>query len=118
MRSLITFLACVTLMVVAFSVGAQNQVYTSDKLEYSIELPSPVWKVVSDPDAVHDHTEFVYGDRLEGYLQIRKEAIDANITVSELGAPRSGSEAAVSARIRRGQRRKVRRTFERCDRLL
>jgi hypothetical protein len=70
-------------MVFTFSVGAQSQRYTTDKLEYSIELPSATWKVLSEPDAVHEHTEFVNGDRLEGYLQIRKEAIDANISVSE-----------------------------------
>ena len=84
MRSLITFLACLTLLVFAASVGAQNQVFTTDKLEYTIELPSPTWHVISEPDAVHEHTEFVYGDRLEGYLQIRKEVIDANTTLSEL----------------------------------
>jgi len=84
MRSLIMLAACFTLMVFAFSVGAQTQLYTTDKLEYAIELPSATWKVISEPDAVHEHTEFVYGDRLEGFLQIRKEAIDANITVSQL----------------------------------
>jgi hypothetical protein len=83
MRILITLVTLATLMVFAFSVGAQNQAYTTDKLEYAIELPSAAWKVISEPDAVHEHTEFVNGDRLEGYLQIRKEAIDANTTVSE-----------------------------------
>jgi hypothetical protein len=84
MRSLITFLACVILVGLAVSAGAQSQVYTTDKLEYSIELPAPTWKTITEPDAVHEHTEFVNGDRLEGYLQIRKEVIDANTTVSDL----------------------------------
>lgn len=83
MRSLKTLIACVALTVFTFSVRAQSQLYTTDKLEYAIELPSTAWKVISEPDAVHEHTEFVNGDRLEGYLQIRKEALDANITVSE-----------------------------------
>jgi hypothetical protein len=84
MRTLITFLACITLLVIASSLEAQSQVFTTDKLEYAIELPSPTWRVISEPDAVHDHTEFVNGDRLEGYLQIRKQVIDANTTLSEL----------------------------------
>ena len=33
---------------------------------------------------MHDHTRFVNGDRLEGFLQIRKQVIDANTTLSEL----------------------------------
>ncbi len=58
--------------------------YTSDQLDYSIELPSSVWKVISEPDAAHEHAEFIYGDRLEGYLQIRKEVVDAGTTPSDL----------------------------------
>ena len=84
MRSLMTFLACVTVIVFASSIWAQTQVFTSDKLEYAIELPSPNWHVISEPDAVHEHAEFVNGDRLEGYLQIRKQVIDANTTLSDL----------------------------------
>lgn len=52
--------------------------------EYTIQLPSPVWKVIAEPDAEHVHAEFVNGDRLEGYLQIRKEAVDAGTTPSDL----------------------------------
>jgi hypothetical protein len=85
MRGLLTFSICLALAVFAHSVGAQGQVFTSDKIEYTIELPSNVWRVLSEPDPVHPHTEFVYGsDRLEGYLQIRKEVVDAGTTPSEL----------------------------------
>jgi hypothetical protein len=83
MRSLIVFFACLTLMAFSYSVKAQG-VYTSDKVEYTIELPSPTWRVISEPDAVHQHVEFVYGDRMDGYLEIRKEAVDAGTTLSEL----------------------------------
>ena len=53
--------------------------------DYTLELPSPVWKVISEPDAAHEHAEFVNGDRLDGYLQIRKEVVDAGTTPSDLG---------------------------------
>jgi hypothetical protein len=52
--------------------------------EYTIELPSPTWKVISEPDAAHEHAEFINGDRLEGFLQIRKEVVDAGTTPSDL----------------------------------
>ena len=51
---------------------------------YTIELPSQVWKVITEPDAAREHAEFVNGDRLEGYLQIRKEVVDAGTTPSDL----------------------------------
>ena len=66
------------------SVATAQGPYTSDQLDYSIELPSSVWKVISEPDAAHGHAEFIYGDRLEGYLQIRKELVDAGTTPSDL----------------------------------
>lgn len=65
-------------------VAAGQQVYRSDSLEYTLELPSAQWRVISEPDAAHDHAEFINGDRLDGYLKIRKEAVDAGTTVSDL----------------------------------
>ena len=84
MRSLIAFLACATLALLASAATAQTQAFTTDKLDYAIELPSSGWRVISEPDGVHEHAEFVNGDRLEGYLQIRKEVVDAGTTPSDL----------------------------------
>ena len=61
-----------------------QQLYTSDKVDYSFDLPSSTWRVIAEPDAAHEHTEFVYGDRLEGYLQIRKEVVDAATKPSDV----------------------------------
>lgn len=76
-------LTAVVLFLMATGVMAVAQeVYDGD--DYTIELPSPVWKVINEPDGTHAHAEFVNGDRLEGYLQIRKEAVDAGTTPSDL----------------------------------
>lgn len=80
MRHLIAVLILVTLAV--GGVVAAQEVY--DGKEYTIELPSPVWKAIAEPDAAHEHAEFVNGDRLDGYLQIRKEVVDAGTTPSDL----------------------------------
>jgi hypothetical protein len=66
------------------SAASAQQTYTSDQVDYKLELPSSVWRAISEPDAVHEHAEFVNGDRLDGYLQIRKEVVDAGITASDL----------------------------------
>ncbi len=63
-------------------VGAQMQ-YTSNKVDYTVELPSAAWHLVAEPDATHHHAEWVYGDRLDGYLRIRKEATEPDLTTSE-----------------------------------
>ena len=61
-----------------------QQLYSHDKVEYTFELPSPTWKSIIEPDAAHEHPEFVYGDRLDGYLTIRKEIVDPGTTAAEL----------------------------------
>lgn len=66
------------------SLAAGQESYTSDQIDYTIELPSTLWRVISEPDAAHEHAEFVYGDRLDGYLRIRKEVVDAGTTPSDL----------------------------------
>src|SRR5216683_3853335 len=82
MRSIAVFV--LVFMGLMGSTGLAQQQYTSDKVDYSLDLPSSTWRVIAEPDAAHEHTEFVYGDRLDGYLQIRKEVVDAGTTPSEL----------------------------------
>lgn len=77
-------MAVLLLIAGSWSLAAAQETYTSDQIEYSIELPSTQWRVISEPDAAHEHAEFVYGDRLDGYLQIRKEVVDAGTTPSDL----------------------------------
>ncbi len=62
---------------------AQSHSYSGPKVEYIVEFPSPMWRLVDEPNEVHQHAEFIYGDRNDGYLRIRKEALDEGLTVRE-----------------------------------
>jgi hypothetical protein len=68
-----------------FGTGAisQEQTYSSAKVDYIISLPSPTWHLVGEPDEIHQHTEFIYGDRNDGYLRIRKETLPDGATIRE-----------------------------------
>jgi len=77
-------IAVLVLLCYACLFVAAQEVFTTSKLEYTIDLPSPTWRAISEPDAVHEHAEFVYGDRLDGYLQIRKEVVEAGTTPRDL----------------------------------
>lgn len=48
--------------------------------EYSFEAPNATWRVVSKGGT----PEIVYGDRLDGYLQIRKATIGDGETLAEV----------------------------------
>ena len=88
MRSFITFLGL--FLLAAFSSAAprpiantQQQTYTSPKIGYSVDFPSATWRLVDEPDELNQHTEFVYGDRVDGYLRIRKETLDQGLTIGD-----------------------------------
>jgi hypothetical protein len=83
MRRIVVF-ALVLIALVTPAAWAQ-QLYSHERVEYTFELPSPVWKAILEPDAAHEHPEFVYGDRLDGFLTIRKEIVDAGTTPSAVG---------------------------------
>lgn len=72
------------LLVVAVQMATAQQTYSHEKVEYTFDLPSATWRSIVEPDAAHESPEFVYGDRLDGYLTIRKELVDAGMTPSQL----------------------------------
>jgi len=84
-RSAITFLGLFLLMALTSPLGtnAQEHSYSSAKVNYVVDLPSAMWRLVDEPDDVHQHAEFVYGDRNDGYLRIRKEALEEGLTIKE-----------------------------------
>ena len=82
MRRILVF--ALVLMALTAPVALAQQTYTHDKVEYTFEIPSANWRSILEPDADHEHPEFVYGDRLDGFLQIRKEVVDAGTTPAEL----------------------------------
>jgi len=83
MKHLIAFFV-LTLITGTFCVVSAQEVYTSNTEGYSLELPSTMWRTIAEADAAHEHAEFIYGDRLQGYLQIRKEAVEADTKPKDL----------------------------------
>ncbi len=85
MRRLITLSACACLLALcALTATAQTQLFEDARAPYTLELPSPTWRAITRPDSEHQHTEFIYGDRSDGYLRIRKEVVEANMTPADL----------------------------------
>lgn len=88
MRSAITFLALFFLAAVSAApthmrASTQEHSYASPKVDYIVDFPSATWRLVDEPDEMHQHAEFVYGDRNDGYLRIRKETLEESLTVKD-----------------------------------
>ena len=90
MRSAITFLGLFFLAAFSspsthLSANVQEHSYSSPKVDYVVDFPSATWRLVDEPDDLHKHAEFVYGDRNDGYLRIRKEVLEGGLTVKVFG---------------------------------
>ena len=78
-------LAFVLALFVLTAPGAlAQQLYTHEKVDYTFDIPSATWRAIIEPDAAHEHPEFVYGDRLDGFLTIRKEIVEAGTAPSDI----------------------------------
>lgn len=81
-------LLVLTLAVISFAVGAisaQNGTSFSDpSVDYTFELPDAKWKMTVKPSAANPNVEFVYVDRLDGHLEVRKQAVSRNTLMSDV----------------------------------
>lgn len=84
MRRLTLFLALASVFTLVSASAIAQQTYTSNNTDYTLELPSERWRVIQEPDSLHEHAEFIYGDRNDGYLRIRKEVVEAGTTTPDL----------------------------------
>jgi hypothetical protein len=78
------FLALASIFTLGSVIATAQQTFTSDAAGYTLELPSERWRVMQEPDSLHEHAEFIYGDRNDGYLRIRKEVVEAGTTPSDI----------------------------------
>jgi hypothetical protein len=69
---LYSILLCALFATRAFS---QNETFSSPSVEYSFTLPSDKWKITVRPSDANPNVEYVYGDRLDGHLEVRKISV-------------------------------------------
>ncbi|HEX5707805.1 MAG TPA: hypothetical protein VFX96_10950 [Pyrinomonadaceae bacterium] len=84
MRSTKFFIACaVALLFVGADARAQH-VFSDDEVEYTLELPNTTWKPTARADGAHQHVDFIYGERSDGYLKIRREVVEQGQTPADV----------------------------------
>lgn len=62
----------------------QTRSYTAENLDYVLVLPSAQWRAINVPGIVNDNTEFRYDNDGTVHLRIRRELVDADVTVTDL----------------------------------
>lgn len=72
-------------IVVCFATGrafAQTGTFSDANVDYTFDLPDARWKMTSKPSATNPNVEYVFSDRTEGHLEVRKVTVakDAMLT--------------------------------------
>ena len=77
------FICALALMALAASAARAQEQTTSETKDYALELPSAGWRAVTRADGAHEHTEFVFNDRTEGYLRVRRETVEGDTKLAD-----------------------------------
>lgn len=92
--SKVSFLFClVTSLLFAVSVSAQiedirstqqKQTFSDANVEYTFELPEATWKMTVKPSPISPNVEYVYGDKSDGHLEIRRVTTKSGEMLSDM----------------------------------
>lgn len=77
-------LAMLATLVAAGTAPAQDDRFQSPDVDYVFELPDQRWKMTVKPSATTPNVEFVYGDRTDGHLEVRRLTLPARGIVSDV----------------------------------
>lgn len=66
------------------SVSAQTAAFSNSDVEYVFELPDQRWKMTVKPSATTPNVEYVYGDRTDGHLEVRRLSLPPRGIVSDV----------------------------------
>lgn len=86
MRSLAfsILLTAVAGLLLCGAVAAQGTTFSNENVEYTFDLPNETWKLIAEPSKIKPNAEYVFGDRLSGYLEVRKVTVRADSVMSEI----------------------------------
>lgn len=70
-------------LTLAFTAFAQGSTFSDKNVEYTFDLPESAWKMTVKPSATMS-VEYVYGDRMDGHLEIRKMNVTVEETLSDI----------------------------------
>src|SRR6476660_7354644 len=73
------------LLTVLFSSAAfgQNEKFSSPNVDYTFTLPDAKWKMTVKPSDTSPNVEYVYNERSEGHLEVRKIATRKDVMLTD-----------------------------------
>ncbi|MEO6051779.1 MAG: hypothetical protein ABIP78_10670 [Pyrinomonadaceae bacterium] len=68
----------------AFAVFAQEDTFIDPSVDYSFGVPDAKWKMTVKPSATSPNVEYVYGDRYDGHLEVRKLSVAKDAIMTDV----------------------------------
>lgn len=66
------------------TVAAQTVNFCDDSVDYTFDIPNPTWRITARPSASSPNVEMVYGDRMNGLMEVRKLGSRPDELMSEI----------------------------------
>jgi len=82
-RSYILFSIIVGL-VAAASVFGQTENFSDPNVDYGFDVPDVKWKMTVKPSATSPNVEYVYGDRNDGHLEVRRLKVAKDAVIGDI----------------------------------
>ncbi len=73
-----------TLLTATGWVAAQEDVFSHPDVDYTFSLPDARWKMTARPSATSPNVEYVFGDRRDGHLEVRKLTVASDAILSDI----------------------------------
>ena len=77
---LFSVIAALLLSVSAF---AQTETFSDANVEYTFELPEATWKQTVKPSTISPNVEYVFGERQNGHLEVRKLSVKSDALLAD-----------------------------------
>ncbi|CAN5162112.1 hypothetical protein BH24ACI2_BH24ACI2_06940 [soil metagenome] len=71
-------------LLLTVSAFAQSETFSDANVEYTFDLPEAGWKMTFKPSPTIPNVEYVYGDRADGHLEIRKLSVKSGELLSDI----------------------------------
>lgn len=83
-RHHVPFLLILAVVCLAEGAFAQNGTFTDPNVDYTFQLPDPRWKMTAKPSATSPNVEYVFSDRIEGHLEVRKLTVGKDELMTDI----------------------------------
>jgi hypothetical protein len=71
-------------LIMAAAAFPQGSTFSDPNVDYTFDLPEAPWKMTSKPSATSPNVEYVYGDRRDGHLEVRRINVNKADIMAEL----------------------------------